>query len=74
MAPVTRVITAFQCILVQRTQERWLLKEGDSLIEVTTLAGLTVYVKYQDPIQSSSSDILFTRLFLYKMPVSEKGG
>ena len=29
--------------------------------------------KYQDPSQSDSSDILFTRLFLYKMPVSEKG-
>ena len=33
--------------------------------------GLYLYAKYQDPIQSSSSDILFTRLFLYKMPVSE---
>ena len=30
--------------------------------------------KYQDPSLSGSSDILFTRLFLYKMPVSEKGG
>ena len=28
--------------------------------------------KYQDPSQISSSDILFTRLFLYKMPVSGK--
>ena len=32
-----------------------------------------LYAKYQDPSQSSSSDILFTVLFLYKMPVSEKG-
>ena len=29
--------------------------------------GLFLYAKYQDPIQSSSLDILFTRLFLYKM-------
>ena len=29
---------------------------------------LHVYAKYQDPSQSGSSDILFTRLFLYKMP------
>ena len=34
--------------------------------------GLYFYAKYQDPSQSDSSDILFTRLFLYKMPVSEK--
>ena len=27
----------------------------------------------QDPSQSGSSEILFTRLFLYKMPVFEKG-
>ena len=35
--------------------------------------GLKLYAKYQDPSQSGSSVILFTRLFLYKMPVSEKG-
>ena len=35
--------------------------------------GLYLYAKYQGPCQSSSSDILFTRLFLYKMPMSEKG-
>ena len=35
--------------------------------------GLYLYAKYQDPSESGSSDILFTRLFLYKMPVSEKG-
>ena len=35
--------------------------------------GLYLYAKYQDPSQSSSSDILFTMLFLYKMPVSEEG-
>ena len=35
--------------------------------------GQYLYAKYQDPSQSCSSDILFTRLFLYKMPVSEKG-
>ena len=34
---------------------------------------LYLYVKYQDPSQICSSDILFTRLFLYKMPMSEKG-
>ena len=28
--------------------------------------------KYQDPSLSGSKDILFTRLFLYKMPMSEK--
>ena len=31
------------------------------------------YAKYQDPSKRGSSNILFTRLFLYKMPVSEKG-
>ena len=31
------------------------------------------YAKYQDPSKRGSSDILFTRLFLYKMPVSVKG-
>ena len=35
--------------------------------------GLYFYAKYQDPSKNGSSDILFTRLFLYKMPVSEKG-
>ena len=35
--------------------------------------GLLVYAKYQNPSQIGSSDILFTRLFQYKMPVSEKG-
>ena len=35
--------------------------------------GLYLYAKYQDPSKNGSSDILFTRLFLYKMPVSEKG-
>ena len=35
--------------------------------------GLYLYARYQDPSQSSSSDILFTRLFLYKVPVSKKG-
>ena len=34
---------------------------------------LKLYAKYQDPSQSGSSVILFTRLFLYKMPVSEEG-
>ena len=34
---------------------------------------LYLYAKYQDPSQSGSSDILFTRLFLYKMPMSKKG-
>ena len=43
------------------------------LIEVATKTGFTVYAKYQDPSQSGSSVILFTRLFLYKMPASEKG-
>ena len=32
--------------------------------------GLKLYDKYQDPSQCDSSVILFTRLFLYKMPVS----
>ena len=36
--------------------------------------GLYLYAKYQDPSQSGSSDILSTRLFLYKMPVSKKEG
>ena len=31
------------------------------------------HAKYQDPGQSGSSDISFTGLFLYKMPMSEKG-
>ena len=35
--------------------------------------GLYLYAKYQDPSQSGSSDILFTKLSLYKMLVSEKG-
>ena len=35
--------------------------------------GLYLYTKYQDPSQIGSSDILITRLFLYKMPISEKG-
>ena len=35
--------------------------------------GLQLYAKYQNPSQSGSSVILFTRLFLYKMAVSEKG-
>ena len=35
--------------------------------------GLYLYAMYQDPSQSGSSDILFTRLVLYKMPISEKG-
>ena len=35
--------------------------------------GLYLYAKYQNPSQSGSSDILFTRLFLYKMPMSVKG-
>ena len=32
------------CILVQWTLNRWLLKTGGPLIEVTTLAGLTVII------------------------------
>ena len=44
-----------------------------SLKSVHLHLGLYLYAKYQDPIQSSSSDNLFTRLILYKMPVSEKG-
>ena len=32
---------------------------------------MEVYAKYYDPSQSCSSDILFTRLFLCKMPESE---
>ena len=60
----------------------WSLKENNSevhyrniqkLISSSTPWSVTM-CQYQDPIQSSSSDILFTRLFLYKMPVSEKGG
>ena len=35
--------------------------------------GLYLFAKYQDPSQNGSSYILFTRLFLYKMPMSEKG-
>ena len=35
---------------------------------------LTLYAKYQDPNLSCSSDILFTRLFLYKMCMSKKRG
>ena len=35
--------------------------------------GLYLYAKYQDPSQRGSSDILFTSLFLYKMPMFEKG-
>ena len=34
---------------------------------------LYLYAKYQDPSHSGSSDILFTRLFLDKMPMFEKG-
>ena len=34
---------------------------------------LFLYAKYQDPSQIGSSAILFTRLFLYKMPMSIKG-
>ena len=34
---------------------------------------LYLYAKYQDPSQSGSSDILFIRFFLYKMPMSVKG-
>ena len=42
---------------------------------IYTLVRNYIYAKYQDPSQSGSSDtcILFLRLFLYKMPVSEKG-
>ena len=36
--------------------------------------GLYLYAKYQDPFLSGSSDILFTRLFIYKMPMSDKRG
>ena len=32
-----------------------------------------LYTKYQDPSSSGSSDILFTRLSLYKRHMSEKG-
>ena len=35
--------------------------------------GLLLYAKYQNPSEIGSSDILFTRLFQYKMRVSEKG-
>ena len=35
---------------------------------------LYFYAKYQDPSHSGSSDILFTSLFLYKMPMFENGG
>ena len=35
--------------------------------------GLLLYAIYQNLSQSCSSVILFTRLFLYKLPVSEKG-
>ena len=59
----------------------WSLKENNSelhygniqkLISSSTPWSVTI-CQYQDPIQSSSSDILFTRLFLYKMPVLKKG-
>ena len=33
-----------------------------------------LYAKYQDPCQIGSLDILFTRLFLYKMPYVRKRG
>ena len=35
--------------------------------------GLYLYAKYKDPSLKGSSDILFTRLFLYKMPMPVKG-
>ena len=34
---------------------------------------LHLYAKYQNPSRSGSSDILFTRLFLYQMPMSVQG-
>ena len=36
-------------------------------------SGLLLYAKYQNPSQIGSSDISFTILFQFKMPVSEKG-
>ena len=39
---------------------------------IYTLVCNLLYAKYQNPSKSGSSDILFTRLFLYKMPVSKK--
>ena len=42
-------------------------------LSVHLYLGLLLYAKYQNPSQIGSSDILFTRLFQYKIPVSEKG-
>ena len=54
---------------------RFLLYRGMAtmLVKVHLHLGLILYAKYQDPSQSGSSVVLFTRLFLYKMHVSEKG-
>ena len=58
----------------------WSLKENNSelhygniqnLISSSTPWSVTI-CQISGSYQSSSSDILFTRLFLYKMPVSEK--
>ena len=46
---------------------------GSKVNQFHLYLGLLLYAKYQDPSQTGSSDILFTRLFQYKMPVSEKG-
>ena len=45
---------------------------GSKLINSSTPWSVTI-CQISDPSQSGSLDILFTRLFLYKMPVSEKG-
>ena len=43
------------------------------LFSSSTPWSVTLCQIYQDPSQSGSSDISFTKLFLYKMPVSGKG-
>ena len=50
----------------QPQEELRSLKENNSELHL-------VYAKYQDPSQNGSSVILSTRLFLHKMPLSEKG-
>ena len=55
----------------------WTLKEYNSELHHGIYSKVNQFIytlaKYQDPSQSSYSDISFTRLFLYKVPVSGKG-
>ena len=49
------------------------LRNKFKILSVHSHFSLYLYAKYQGPSHSGSSDILFTSLSLYKMPMFEKG-